>query len=480
MGFVFVPFYLKFIGPEGYGLVGFFVLLSSTAAVLDGGLGVTATRQTAAFIDADPKGKASTVTLLRTIEGLFWLGAGLIGITVGLAASLIATQWLKVEAVRISEVTSGLRLMAATLVVQFPIAFYSGCLVGSQQQVLLNAIHSVSATLRGVGAVLALSLIAPTVEIFFAWQFVLSFATVLALRVSCWRRLAGQPNAKRFDLNALRQVGRFSAEVGGINVLSFLLTQVDKVILSKILPLQSFGYYTLAWTLGTFVYRLIGPVFNAYYPRITQLVTQDGQVDFSQLQRKAELVQVYLKASRVMAIVIVPFSVWLAFFSRELLALWTRNQAVADAAGGALALIALGTMCNGFMHIPYGLQLASGWTALVFWQNLIGVLLFVPLTYYLGIHYGLTGAAVPWLILNVGYVLISAPLMYKVMLNSAKWHWYRASVLLPFLQAICLVGLFHYLSAQFSGSFAVTIVVVCGLLTSVAASALSSGLVKTR
>ena len=27
MGFVFVPFYLKFIGAEGYGLVGFFVLL---------------------------------------------------------------------------------------------------------------------------------------------------------------------------------------------------------------------------------------------------------------------------------------------------------------------------------------------------------------------------------------------------------------------------------------------------------------------
>src|SRR5215470_2025789 len=100
MGFVFVPFYLRFIGAEGYGLVGFFVLLSSTMALLDGGLGVTATRQTAAFMETQPEEKASAVTLLRTIEGLFWMLAVLIGIAVALATHLIATYWLKVETAR--------------------------------------------------------------------------------------------------------------------------------------------------------------------------------------------------------------------------------------------------------------------------------------------------------------------------------------------------------------------------------------------
>ena len=480
MGFLFVPFYLKFIGAEGYGLVGFFVLLSSTAALLDGGLSVTATRQTAAFADGETEGNAANVTLLRTIETLFWLAAGFCGLAVAALAPVIATRWLKVEASRIPEVISGLRFMAATLVVQFPVSFYNGCLIGSQQQVRLNIINSISATVRGVGAVLVLWLVAPTVQAFFAWQCILSLATVLALRVSCWNRLAGSGKVRRFDLSALRSVGRFTAEVGGINVFGFLLTQVDKVMLSKILPLQSFGYYTLAWTLGTLAYRFITPVFNAYYPRLIQLVTAGGTNDFADFQRRPELVGVYLKASRVMAVVVVPFSVWLAFFSHELLALWTRNEAVAQAAGGALTLIALGTMCNGFMHVPYGLQLASGWTRLVLWQNLIAVVLLVPLTYYFGVHYGITGAAAPWLIVNVGYVLISAPLMYNVMLKSAKWNWYRASVLVPFCQAICLVGLFYFLSTRFDSALAVTVVVACGLLTAVAADALSSGLVKTR
>jgi hypothetical protein len=106
--------------------------------------------------------------------------------------------------------------------------------------------------------------------------------------------------------------------------------------------------------------------------------------------------------------------------------------------------------------------------------------LLAPLTYFLATNYGLTGAALPWLILNLGYVLISAPLMHRVVLKSAKWNWYRSSVLFPVFQAICLVGVFHYLSTRFNSSFAVNLVVVSGLVTSVAVGTLSSGLVKIR
>jgi O-antigen/teichoic acid export membrane protein len=479
-GFVFVPFYLRFIGAEGYGLVGFFVLLSAAMALLDGGLAATVTRQIATFNEADKVKKARTITLLITIEALFWVVAVITGITLGLGARLIAAHWLKVDPERVPEVASGLRMMAAALVVQFPVAFYGGCLVGLQRQVLLNVINSVSATLRGVGAVLVLWLIAPNVQTFFGWQCVLSFINVLALRFSFWRAIGETPRIRQFELNALSDVGRFAAGVGGINIFAFLLTQLDKIVLSKILPLQLFGYYTLAWTLGTFATRFTAPIFNAYYPRITELVNQGCHKVFLHAQDKNELETVYLRASRIMAIVIVPFSVWLAFFSRELLALWTRDAAAANAAAGAVSVIALGTMCNGFMNIPYGLQLATGWTGLAFWQNAIAAVVLAPLTYFFAVHYGLNGAAMPWLLLNLSYVLISAPLMHRVVLKTAKWNWYRSSVVFPCLQAICLVGVFYYVSTRFDGSFPVNVLVVGGLLTSVAAGTLSSGLVKVR
>src|SRR5215831_9771679 len=90
MGFVFVPFYLRLIGAEGYGLIGFFVLLSSTLSLLDMGFDITAMREIAPFNHVDDSEKERISTLLRSIEFLLWAIALMIGVAVALAAPLIA------------------------------------------------------------------------------------------------------------------------------------------------------------------------------------------------------------------------------------------------------------------------------------------------------------------------------------------------------------------------------------------------------
>jgi O-antigen/teichoic acid export membrane protein len=480
MGFLFVPFYLAFIGAEGYGLVGFFILLSSTLSLLDMGFDVTATRQIALFLLSGEDEKRKIASLLRSIESLFWLIAVFAGTLTALAAPWIAVYWLKVESQTIPQVVAGIRLMAVALVVQFPIDFYSGCLVGLEKQVKLNTINCVSATLRGVGAVLALWLISPTIQTFFVWQCILSLFTVIWLRHTLWKAIGNRAAFRWIDIEALRQVGRFTAGVGGINVLAYLLTQVDKIILSKVLPLGDFGYYTLAWSLGTFAYRLTGPIFNAFYPQIAQLVTHSNPEQLQNPGPHSELVRLYLKASRVMAVAIVPLSIWLAFFGKPLLTLWTHNPAIAQSAFVAAGLIALGTMFNGLMHVPYGVQLAKGWLSLAFWTNTIAVILIVPLTYYFGTRYGLSGAAIPWLLLNLGYVVVGAPLMYKKLLRNTKWDWYRTSVVYPILQAALLTAAFYYLAMQITSHWGATVMMGMTLVVSVGIAALSSGLIRMR
>ena len=476
MGFVFIPLYLRFIGAEGYGLIGFFVLLSSTLSLLDMGFDITAMREIASFNEVGDSEKQRISTLLRSIELVLWAIALMIGVGVGLAAPWITTRWLNVQSARIPEVTNGIRLMAIALVIQFPIDFYSGCLIGLQKQVKLSVINSASATLRGVGAVSLWWLIAPTAQVFFAWQCVASAITVFFLRSSV-RRSTAHPKSQRFNLASLRSVGKYTAGVGGINLLGYLLTQIDKIILSKVLPLKAFGYYTLAWTLGTFAYRFIGPIFNAYYPRVAQLVGQISPQHLVNPQRDTELVQLYLRASRVMAVAIVPFSLWLAWYAKELLALWTHDTGVAEAAAAAVAWIALGTLCNGLMHIPYTVQLASGQLKLAFWHNFIAVLLVVPLTYYGATHYGLQGAALSCFLLNIGSVIIGSPIMYRMMMKNARSDWYRHAVAYPVLEAAFLIAVSYQLSRQLSGVFPVSALMLFSLLASVGFVALSTRIV---
>jgi O-antigen/teichoic acid export membrane protein len=477
MGFVFVPFYLRFIGAEGYGLIGFFLLLSSTLSLLDMGFDITAMREIAPFNEAADSEKQRISTLLRTIELLLWSIALMIGVVVALAAPLITTRWLNVQSTRIPEVTNAIRLMAIALVIQFPIDFYSGCLIGLQKQVKLSVINSTCATLRGVGAVSLLWLISPTVQTFFAWQCVVSAITVLLLR-SAVRQNTGHRRSEWFSLVSLRSVGKYTAGVGGINVLGYLLTQIDKITLSKVLPLKLFGYYTLAWTLGTFAYRFIGPIFNAYYPRVAQLVAQINRQHLINPQRDSELVQLYLRASRVMAVAVVPFSLWLAWYAKDLLALWTHDKGIAEAAVGAVRWIALGTLCNGLMHIPYSLQLSTGQLKLPFWHNLISVLLVVPLTYYGATHYGLQGGALPWFLLNIGSLVIGPPLLYSQTLKSARSDWYRHAVAYPLLEAALVMAVSYQLSKQLSSSFPVSTLMLFSLLAAVGIVAWSARIVR--
>src|SRR5258708_5882638 len=78
MNLVFVPIYIRWMGIESYGLVGFFSTLLSIFALLDMGLGSTLTREMARL--GARNNKAGDIRdLLRTLELPYWGIALLIG-----------------------------------------------------------------------------------------------------------------------------------------------------------------------------------------------------------------------------------------------------------------------------------------------------------------------------------------------------------------------------------------------------------------
>jgi O-antigen/teichoic acid export membrane protein len=452
MSFAFVPLYLKFVGAEGYGLIGFFVVLSSSLAILDAGLGAAAIREIACFPDAEATEKERIISLISTIEKLLLGGAVLIGMLVVALAPLIAKYWLNIEADREASFISALRFMGVAVAIQFPVGFYSGCLIGLQKQISLNLITSLTATFRSVGAALVLWLYAPTVEAFFAWQCITTVLTALWLRFSLVSGLPAWSAFHSFDFTKVINIKKFALSVAGINVLAFLLTQIDKIILSKILPIREFGFYMLAWTLGTVALRLVGPIFNAYYPKLTQLFNVGDSEEFA---------RVYLRASGIVAAAVVPLTVCFVFYSEFILATWTGNPEIAKSIYLALAFIAVGTMLNAFMHMPYAAQLASGFTKLSFWQNVCALFFVVPATYVFAMRFGVAGAALPWLLLNTAYLFICAPIMFRVMLREQLISWYGRAVFVPVAIALVCAISVKFLSGFFHATYPTLFIGVC-------------------
>ncbi len=432
MSLVFVPLYIHFMGIEAYGLVGIFATLLAIFGLLDMGLSNTLNREMARLVVQKEKAQEMR-DLVRTLEIPYWTVGLLISVFIIVISPFIAHYWVNTKNLSPKSVQTAIIIMGLVIAFQWPMSFYSGGLLGLQQQVVLNVINAIMATFRGLGVVLILWLVSPTVEAFFIWQLVVSAINIGLIVFFLWRNLPHAAEAPRFRRELLLNIWRFAAGITGITVLSTLLTQLDKIILSRMLTLEMFGYYTLASTVAMTLYRFISPVFQATYPRLTNLV---------ELGAKNEIIKLYHKSAQLVAVLVLPAAFVVAFFSKEILLLWTQSPVTVEHTYLLVSILVIGTAFNGLMNIPYALQLATGWTRLTFYVNLISVLLMVPLMIVLTKWYGVVGAASVWVILNAGYILFSIQIMHRRLLTSEKWRWYFEDVGRPLLAGlmVCVIG----------------------------------------
>jgi O-antigen/teichoic acid export membrane protein len=431
MGLLFIPLYIKFMGVESYGLIGIFSTLQAIFIILDMGLSATLTREMAR-LSVLPGREQEMRNLVRSLEVIYWCVAVFIGLAIMAISPLIAHHWVKAGRLSPQTIEQALRIMGFAMALQWPASFYSGGLTGLQRQVLLNVINIGMSTLRGAGAVLVLWLISPTIQAFFSWQIIISVINTFLLAFFLWCKLPRTEARASFQKQLLGGVWRFAAGMSGISVLATVLTQLDKVILSKMLTLEMFGYYTLAGVLAMSLYRLIGPVFSAIYPRFTQLVSlanQDG------------LKQLYHESCQFMSVLILPVSVVVAMFSYEIMLIWTQDQMTAEKSHALVSILICGAALNGLMNIPYGLQLAHGWTKLALSANLIAIIMLAPMIVFMTFQFGALGGASVWVILNGGYVLISIHFMHRRLLPREKWSWYWHDVSLPLIASLLIPGL---------------------------------------
>lgn len=432
MGLAFVPVYIHYLGVEAWGLVGLMSMLQAWLTLLDMGLTPTLSREMARF-QAGEHSAQSIRDLLRSLEIIFGaVAAAVVGI-VWFIAPWVAANWLSVTQLSVSTVAQAIGMMGLVLAARMVEQVYRGAIQGLQRQVWLNGVQSILATLRWAGAVGVLMWVAPSIEAFFLWQALVSLLSVIifARQTYYWMPPTGTP--AHFDVAALVSIRRFAGGVAATTFLSIVLMQVDKLLLSKLVSLEDFGYYALATSAAGALYFLSTPIAIAVSPRLTELVAKSDQ---------EALIDIYHRASQWLAALLIPAALVMAAFAEPLLYVWTGNLNLAQQVAPLLILLTLGTLCNGFMFVPYTTQLAHGWTGFAVRVNIVAVMFIVPAILWAVPRFGAIGAAWAWLVLNAGYVLIGMHFMHRRLLPNEKWRWYRHAVLMPlFIGSITVLAL---------------------------------------
>lgn len=428
MGIAFLPLYIKYLGLEAYGLIGIFALMQGWLALLDMGMTPTISREMARFTAGDHP-LQFLGDLLRAFEVLC-LGMGLcIGFGTWVAADWLAGDWLKAERLPVAEVAQAIVLMGWVVALRLLEGLYRGAVVGLQRQVWLNGASVVLATARWAGAVVLLMYV-PTVAAFFIWQGIVSAISAAVFGIFVRRCLPPLPPGPRISLPALNQVKGFTTGMMATTLLAILLTQVDKLLLSRLLSLSDFARYTFAATVAGALLQLVMPISQAYLPRMTELAGREDGSGATLYHRGAQLISA----------LILPPALMMVFFGEALLRIWTGNADMAAHADLLLALLAVGMLLNGWMYMPYIGHLARGWSGFVAKMNLVAVIFFAPAVAWGAFEFGALGAAGAWIALNLGYIAIGAPLMLRQTLPGETGAWLVKDLLLPAGACALLLG----------------------------------------
>ena len=390
-----LPWYLSLLGVKQFGLLSFIATLQVVLTLIDAGMSQSLVREFTLRLDNKNDSKLKAAALLFGFERIYWLFALFMGGLTMLLASFIASHWLNLGGLATKLGVLAVYGAAVLFMVQFPGSVYRSVLVAGQAHVELNAVLVTSTLFRHIGGVVVL-LFWPTIAAYIIWHALITLIDTLSRAKLAWNFLAVKRNQIGWKINELRPTWTLIASMTSATWLGALTVQMDKIVLSKMVSIEQFGYYVIATTLATGVLQLIYPLVQAVLPRAIQL-------------REQPVILRKLNIKLLKSIAVIASLVFIGYilFGKTILAIWLKNLQIVDIIFPLLAVLLVGTFLNAFYNVGYINWIVHEKIKRIFQVNLISLILSIILVPIFVIHYGSVGAAFSWLIINLIGLIIS-------------------------------------------------------------------------
>jgi O-antigen/teichoic acid export membrane protein len=429
--------YFRFLGAENFGLVGFSVtLLQLGTYFVDMGVGRVVVRELARRTHAADQAEQMG-DVLFTLQATNFAAALVLGLAIASGAPWFAQHWLKLGDLALNDAIHAIVIMGAIAILQLPRSISLEALRGLQQQVLSNILMTIFAWLRGCTILAALYFIAPTATVFLISQLCVTLVEMVVTTATAWFLLPKRSRHPRFDTKVIRETWAFALADGGAVLIGAGMMIGDKIILSRLLPLEAFGAYVFCASLADAVGRASSPFNSAFFPHFVDLVAR---------KEHERLSQDYLQVTQIVASILIPISLTIAIFSKEILQLLVGKPEIVASFALVLTLRTVANMFNCMQHMPHTLQLAIGLSSLSLKVNLVSICVYLPAIVILTPHFGAVVPAALWLAVNA---LNAVPMVigtHSRILRNDMWNWVYGSVARPIaitIVVVCVSWLFY-------------------------------------
>jgi O-antigen/teichoic acid export membrane protein len=404
-----IPVQVHFLGVQAYGLLAFVASMQVLFSIFDFGLSPTITREVAKDTST---GAVRTLGLVRSLSLIYWpigfaLGAALFG-----ASGWVAMHWLHVGTLAPDRTATAIRLAAIAIALRWPVSLYSGVLAGRQRFDVLNGLRAGVATVNAVGGAAILVMTGDLIA-YMGWTAVAAAVEVTAYSLMVVRLVPGLLIRPKPRPPFERPMWSFARGMTLINLLTMVLTQSDRLLISKLLAIQVLGYYALAYNVLYGLTLIQNFVTSAMFPAFVTSATGSSAVELRERYGKATQVLMYAYN----------LPIWLlVFFGSDILALVT-SQDTADRTAPILSILAIGFLLNASASLAYTAAVATGNTSLPIRNNLIAVVGYVPALVVLTVRLGAVGAAIAWLLLNAYYLPTLVRIVHRDIVRTPMMKW---------------------------------------------------------
>ena len=411
LGFVSVKYIFKQLGEDALGIIYFTGMMNvMLRAALDMGICSTTVREVSAHFESEPE---YIKNLTRTFSLFYWVAYAVLGVAVFLLAPVVVEKWINLKTMDLETATYVLRILGIASLVGLPNSLYGSLFRGLQRMEFNNLITVGTSALQQFSTIAILALGGDLFHVIY-W-----FAACYALRVFSYLIVSCHFFSVRalipgYSAGVVRKNLGFASRMMSISITATVHMQVDKVIISKLLPIGVVGYYGVAYGNVSKGTLLTGAISQAAYPSFSALFKAGDRNGLMLQYRK---LQDLLCFGMVPIFAVIPFAL-VPLFSYLL------NAEAARLLLLPATLLCVGFFMNGTLNVPYVFSLASGKPGIAARQNFYGLFVTLPVTVLLIYYLGLTGAGLSWVFYHIFSYSYGAPRICRECLEIPVWKWY--------------------------------------------------------
>lgn len=425
---VMIPFIIKTLGNEGFGLWSLIWSFLAIFELADFGFAASVIKYV-----ADARGKQDNERLKKIVSTLFWIYVFLGSLVVaGIFSSLLFfNKIFQIPADQALLANTVLLILGVRSALYLPLGMFRGVLVGYQKMMVAN-IYKALANILYLLAVLVFLSISPDIRVL-AWvNTVTGLIPMFAMMIHV-KRIAPylSISPRYFERNFVRELTSFSLYFSLIQMAGMIASRADALIIKLFLPLEMVGIYSIGMRLSEKATLFCSHLTRALTPVFAELHGSDDKSS-----AKATL----FLGTKITIAFSTPLLLGLALLAEPLILAWTGPDYRAATpvcqwlVGAAMLGIAHGNSVNLLSMGGY-----QKFTAIcIFAGQILNILLSLLAIKPLGI----TGVAMATFMatgpIYIGLIQVRACKIH----NISIWSFYRATLAPSIIPAIIMSAFF--------------------------------------